>query len=337
MAKETISSQTLKVLRKQAKLSQQKLADISRVSKPTIARIEGGKSFANTTTINRLATALGVKPEDLSNNPKDMDSPEKKLRVMGYEILKRAVQENTVISFHMVEQRYGFSVTQLISLAPLFAALLAEGSLAWRKKKMEQAEQAIEDLYAADTGHMGFVVAAGAAEDGGYAEQVSIEQRDIFGKVTFEDEFRRGYDWADPFSCYLQHLAKDIGSQFIDVIPHDDSWGRYEDREYFQNWTTDVNLGDHGGLEYHLDAMELERLTGGDLWAKKALSRSHVTVADIPEELKSDEAEAERVAWLVKHVPQSEIDEQNAFYAQFKINRSNKEDGSSKKEHSNDR
>jgi len=339
MAKETINSQTLKVLRKQAKLSQQKLADISRVSKPTIARIEGGKPFANTTTIKRLATALGVKPEDLSDNPKkDMDSREKEPRVMGYTILKGLVQENTVISFHMVKQRYGFSVAQLVSLAPLFAALLAEGSLAWRKKKMEQAEHAIKDLEAADTGHRGFGVAAGIAQDDGGEEQISIDQGDIFGKVTYEYEFRRTDDWTDPFSCYLQHLAKDIGSQFINVIPHD-SYGRYADREYFQDWTTDVHLGDHGGLEYHLDAMELERLTGGDLWAKKALCRSHVTVADIPEELKGDEAEAERVAWLVKHVPQSEIDEDNAIYAQLfnKINPSDKEDGSSKEEHSNDR
>lgn len=105
------------------------------------------------------------------------------------------------------------------------------------------------------------------------------------------------------------------------MIPHD-CYERYADDpkyESFKDWTTCVRFGDYGSLEYHLDAMELERLTGGDVWAKMALCRADVNVADIPEELRGDDATAERIAWLVRHIPQGEIDEAKAASAQLMI------------------
>ncbi len=307
MAKEAIHPEILKSLRRQANLSQTKLAEVARVGKATIARIEGGKGSANTTTVTWLADALGVSPSDMVDGPtKTVDSfdRERECRHLGYRRLKTIVRETTALSFRMVEKRYGISWQQQIELAPLFAALLAEGSLAWRKEQLEQAEKAANILEAADCGHRLFVVAAARAEEGVAAKQESIEQCDIFGKITCDsDPFLD--DWTDPFSRYLQHLVKH--SETIKVVPHGDD----SDNDYW-NWATAVRFKDHASLEYSIDAAELERLTGGDRWAMMALTRSHVKLDDIPDKLMGEDAAADRIAWLGRQVPQSEIEEAEA-------------------------
>ncbi|MCY4259817.1 MAG: helix-turn-helix transcriptional regulator [Rhodobacteraceae bacterium] len=311
MAKEVINPEILKSLRRQANLSQTKLAEVARVGKATIARIEGGKGSANTTTVTRLADALGVSPTDMADGPArtaDSFDRERECRRLGYRRLKTIVRETTALSFRMVEKRYGISWQQQIELAPLFSALLAEGSLAWRKEQMEQAEKAAKVLEDADYGHCMFMKGTMRAEAGVAAEQESIEQFDIFGKITLEDSDRDPcLPWTDPFSRYLQHLVERSGSQSIKVLPHDD-----ESKIDGWNWTTAVHLKDHAGLEYSIDAAELERLTGGDRWAMMALTRSHVKLDDIPDKLMGEDAAADRIAWLGRQVPQSEVEEAEA-------------------------
>lgn len=56
----------IKKLRKQRKLSQESLAELSRVDPKSIVEIESGKRRNPTLrTITRLARALGVRPSDL--------------------------------------------------------------------------------------------------------------------------------------------------------------------------------------------------------------------------------------------------------------------------------
>jgi len=55
----------LRRLREEAVLSQEQLAKVSGVSKPTIVRIELGRSVARVSTIRKLAIALGVQPREL--------------------------------------------------------------------------------------------------------------------------------------------------------------------------------------------------------------------------------------------------------------------------------
>jgi transcriptional regulator with XRE-family HTH domain len=56
----------LKDVRQRKALTQQQLADRAGVNRVTIARIEGGKDEPFPTTVRKVADALGVEPEDLS-------------------------------------------------------------------------------------------------------------------------------------------------------------------------------------------------------------------------------------------------------------------------------
>ncbi len=210
MAKANIIPEMLKKYRKSTSLSQQSLADVSGVSKKTIARIETGKSSANTNTAKRLAKALEVQPEMLSRQPDHVDENESKrtMRLFGYRARKALVQENTELAFQMVEKCYGISPAIQISPAPLLAALLAEESLAWRRKKVQEAEQAISTLIDADYGHRTFMAGIVRKEDGIGGERESIERRDVFGEIAMDnavDNVGVDPDSTDPFTEYLRH------------------------------------------------------------------------------------------------------------------------------------
>jgi transcriptional regulator with XRE-family HTH domain len=56
----------LKAIRESRFLTQEMLAARSRVSRPTIARLERGDEEARFTTMWKLAEALGVEPGDLT-------------------------------------------------------------------------------------------------------------------------------------------------------------------------------------------------------------------------------------------------------------------------------
>jgi transcriptional regulator with XRE-family HTH domain len=59
---------SLRQLRERAALSQQDLAERSNVSRATIADLESGKRSARPSTRRKLAEALGVRPDELSDN-----------------------------------------------------------------------------------------------------------------------------------------------------------------------------------------------------------------------------------------------------------------------------
>ena len=56
----------LKSVRQRKALTQQQLAEKASVSRVTVSRLEGGRDEAFPTTVRKLAAALGVEPEDLS-------------------------------------------------------------------------------------------------------------------------------------------------------------------------------------------------------------------------------------------------------------------------------
>jgi transcriptional regulator with XRE-family HTH domain len=58
----------LRQLRERATLSQEDLAERSNVSRATIADLEGGKRSARPSTRRKLAEALGVRPDELSED-----------------------------------------------------------------------------------------------------------------------------------------------------------------------------------------------------------------------------------------------------------------------------
>jgi transcriptional regulator with XRE-family HTH domain len=71
---QTIHVPQLQRLRLRAGLTQRELALRSGVSKPTITRAEMGQPI-RANTIRRLAYELGVRPQDLTREPSEDDSP----------------------------------------------------------------------------------------------------------------------------------------------------------------------------------------------------------------------------------------------------------------------
>jgi len=60
-----VDTEKLKKLRRRRVLSMRELEELSGVSHNTIWRIESGRQGAHPRTIRRLASALGVEPEEL--------------------------------------------------------------------------------------------------------------------------------------------------------------------------------------------------------------------------------------------------------------------------------
>lgn len=302
MTKTKLDPETLRAYRHRANLSQEGLAQISRVSKKTIARIETGKSSANTTTVRRLAEALNVTPGQLAENPRDVEKDAQLMRYFGFSTRKITIGDYTNLALQMVERHYGISEEVQILMAPLFAALLAEGSLAWRKQKVDKVDNAVATLADVAKGHLSFAGEASQVESGLEQERQSIANRDIFGTDTTGHAAGTGHEERNPFSDYLKHLVNQSGSNVIG----------FDSEDHWQTFDLTQSLPG-----YSILAGELDRLTCGDMLAEIALGRRHVRIRDIPEHLLDDGATSERIAWLVEKVPQAEKDEHEKWLAEI--------------------
>lgn len=293
-----IHPEALKTYRTRKHWTQEQLADATRgpnkVSLPTIKRIESTKSGtypANDRVAETLAKALGVSIENLSKDPSEVGNHEESLRKAGYRSLRTMVDAETALAFNMVQHIYGIPIRSQIEMAPLFVALLAEGSLAWRRKRVKAIEEAADRLMSLGGGHFSFAYAAARTQNGAADERTSIERRDLFGDHVGDDTFELGFDPSEnnPFADYLQEFASKVEAKTVTFT-----------KEF--GWKTSEGLP-----AYRIGAEIIERLTRGDPDAEYALLRGHVRLKDIPEELGSDDKEAERVAWMIARIPDGEL------------------------------
>ncbi len=318
-----INPETLRQYRNNLTLSQQALADESGVSKKTIARIEGGQSSVNTTTAKRLAKACNVTPEELAKPLTEKDKGEQALNAIGYSRINSPyIHNNAYLAMQMVERCYGISSHLQIVLAPLMCGLLAEGSLAWRRRKLAAADEAAKVLTEADYGHQGFLKGVGRVEDASYVEQKSIEERDIFGTQTLEYATENGLNPISPFNEYLCHFARESTrenyreneKELIKVL------SGHDDENTTDNWLATSFNFPKDGIHYSINADELDRLVGDNVLAGRALQWGYVQIADIPEELLGDDVREERVAWLEKQIPSDRLAEHDAYWKKLRSN-----------------
>lgn len=314
-----IDPKTLKLLRTNANLSQQDLAEISGVSKKTIARIEGGKSCANNTTVNRLAKALQVSDQELAK-----PSEQQFFHAAGWgRISPYVIHDNARLAMQMIEKCYGICIPTQLSLAPLMAALLAEGSLVWRRQKLSKAEEAANALREADYGHLGFCLGVGDVEEYAPYESDSIEQRDISGKKVIDKVLESSGAMPgdiNPFVEYLCYFARQLsdenGSDLIKVLPGP----RHDDEESPDGkWLANPIHQDHC-VYFSIDENELNRLVGNSEWAKRALQWGYVKISDIPKELLGDDVKEERMKWFESQIPEAQRAEYEAFLDGLSIN-----------------
>ena len=302
--KNKIHPETLKRCRERARLSQEALADKTnrRVSKKTISRIENGKGDnIRKHTLDELAKALQMKPDDLAKAPEDMTTGTPANRKF-----RTYVDTDVALAYAVVEHRYNVSYQSLVEMAPLFFALLAEGSLAWRREKLVEMDEVVGRLrdWGDSGGNPACYSAVGVMENDALAEEeASIERCDLFGEEFGERADDCGFNpyRSNPFSEYLKKLV--AGIEGSDEDTHNIVEIQSLDRD-------DVFFRAEGKMpEYSICKSEVERLTKGNRKARHALAYSHVKISDISEELQKDEASEKRVQWMMERIPQDELEE----------------------------
>lgn len=310
-----IDPKNLRELRASKKWSRQKLTDKSKVSARQIARIESSSESVtvHSTTSKGLARAFNVSEEVLSGNePVDiarLTSMQRQASKLGADAdalsgdkpssdkqLNLRIDSGVRLAYDLVEHCYPYSpgMKDIINLAPLFFVLLAEGSLDWRKKCLEEIRRASDHLYetAKAENHLYFTKYLANVEDGYGAEEESIEKTDICGETIRNDDSVLRFADTDealyglnPFMAYLRKLSRDAGilDKVFPIENSDDPWGP---ESYI----------------YLFLKNELEEITGGSDDAEWALRFGDVRLSEIPEELmpekEKDDHKNERVAWL---------------------------------------
>lgn len=294
-----IHPNALRSFRDRKHWTQEQLAEATKgknkVSLPTIKRIEstkGGTYPANDRVAEGLAKALGIAVDELSKPPTDEAEREASLRQFGYRPLRTMLDAETAMAFNMVQHIYGIPIHSQIVMAPLFAALLAEGSLAWRRGRVAEIEDAAERLMNLGGGHFSFAHAAYRSIDGAAEERASIGKRDLFGEHVGSDAFDLGFDPSqnNPFADFLEHFATQVEAKTVS-FERDAGWKTSE-----------------GMPEYRVGADIIRELTGADPDAEYALLRGHVKLKEIPATLLGDEHEADRIAWIVGRIPDEELE-----------------------------
>lgn len=298
--KQPIRPATLKTLRERRGLSQANLAARSeemhqKVGIATIKRIEAWDGtdtyMASPTVAERLSKVLGVAVEDLGNEPTaDELDRKRELRKLGLRQLRAAVNENTSLAFRMVEHLYDIPIRAQIEMAPLCMALLAEGSLAWREKRLDEISQKADELMSLGGGNFSFAHAVYRTQEAACDEEESIRKRDVFGRDVAPDTYDLGYDpnTNNPFADYLRELSLKLRQPGRVLVDHD-------------------SLEPSGFPDFWIGHQLVKEITGSDPDAEYALACGHVRLSDTPDDLLGEEQTEKRIEWIVSHIPEDEL------------------------------
>ncbi len=290
-----INSERLRALREQKGLSRLKLAEQSGISERTIQRLENEPHRSQKSqghTLNNLAKALGVKEKPgvltgdlpLPNSDKTPTSDNSDRVQMGAQVAPK-----TRLAYDLIKRRYGVNVTDIINMAPLFFALLAEGSLAWRREKLKEVEEAYDHLMQID----GFWSGGSAylqhgMDEGTFAEEESIDKADLFGE-HLDDDMGKPFDSSknNPFTHYLRKLANELN--IPGVVDVDGGVLSIASNFKFPH--------------YDICSDELDHIANGSPDAKKALEIGFARLSEISDKLMAEDASEKRAKWLEEKLP----------------------------------
>ena len=290
----------LRELRKAKNLSIARLSELSKVSSRTIQRLEKVKDGGTTphpSTVERLAKALRVKPEALVGAAPPEDSPTEQTPAPERVQIGALIAPKARLAYDLVRKRYGVNATEIINVAPLFFALLAEGSLAQRRERAREARDSIDQMDRALGSEALSSLLDGAAMRAEMAvavEEESIAEADVFGEhiLSCDDDIAIPYEPFDPAICnpfadYLRQLAAEIDSAGVVDTKADLSYG----------WPCGKFP------DYDICSGEVDRLANGSADARRALELGGVRLSQIPDELLAEDAGTERATWLAEQLP----------------------------------
>ena len=275
----------LREARKRAELTTQQLAERSKVSQKQITRLEGSdhNEGVRERTVSQLAGVLRISASVLDGTqplPPPVPQP-------GRIAVSNIISHSSRLAVDLISRRYGVSASEVVNLAPLMFVLLAEGSLAWRKRKIEEVEAAADRLAElAKTGHLAFAHAAYRVSNAASGERTAIKKADLFGRQLDDDTYHFGYDprTGSPFAHYLASLASEYDPSVVTI----EEVGGEEDGKY---------------PSYSVCDGDLEEIVSGSKWGQLALRFGHARVGEIPGELWSDGRENDRAKWLDAKTP----------------------------------
>lgn len=308
-----IIPQRLRGRRNELQMSRADLAAKSNVSEKQIQRLENPKLASRNVrppTMNRLAKALGVEPQQLTREPLAPEDP-KQIRIGA------ALAPGVRLAYELIEKRYGVTVGELLNMVPLFFALLAEGSLAWRRDELVKLQDAIDrvkDL--SDLGRKRFAFHVRFAEADSDAEEQAISRADLLNDPLPTDyECYPDEDWdGSPFADYLRKLAGDLGKpELVDLDP------------LFHGRVSAFP----GMPAYRIYSEDLTKIAPLESDAMYALHSGDAGFADIPDELMAGDA---RQRWLeAKLTPESRewLDRQKRFASKLKLRLDDDSEGGS--------
>jgi transcriptional regulator with XRE-family HTH domain len=310
---DTISAETLKNLRNKRKLSQGDLVRITAenrkpVSPSTIKRIEDAKQHRRAlhpSTIKALAGALGVTVGELTGKSSSPGTVQEHLS--SYIPLRDKIDRQTDLSYQAVEAIYGIPRSAQIAMAPLFAALLAEASLKWRKERLE-ALGSIADRLDDLRGDNPLLLGAFArAWEAAKIEKESLDSQDVLGHRALkrlEEEWELASATLDHVGNYElgEKLPEEWVSPFLLFLKN---YGGSFEKSHIK-----IEIGDevgsprmpNGVAEYRVGEAFIDEICGENDWARIAIEHGHFALADIPKELLSPDKSDERQAFLASQV-----------------------------------
>ena len=215
-----IDSKSLRSLRQKQGLTRPQLAERAKITVRTIQRLENEPQQCQKSrkdTLERLAKALGVKEGEegvltgelpLPESDKAPASDSERVQI-GAQIAPKAR-----LAYDLIKRRYGVSATEIITMAPLFFALLAEGSLAWRREKLKELKEGIDRLKQIDGFWREYNVhlfALTVDNNDIETEEASIDKVDLFGEhllgcATYDLD----PSTDNPFASYLRQLKDEL-------------------------------------------------------------------------------------------------------------------------------
>lgn len=299
-----IDPERLSRLRKKNEFSRPQLAKRSGINERTIQRLESKSESqrcqkTHEHTVNRLAKALGVRAGVLTGELPFRESGKEPAYDSERVQISAQIAPKVRLAYDLIKRQYGVSPAEIINMAPLFFALLAEGSLAWRREKLKEVVEAIDRLESIDgVWSFGFDNATSVvAYDGVSIEKNSIDKADLFGEHLFSSLTDFSFDpyednpFADPyednpFASYLRKLKDELN--IAGVVDVDSGKLRFGVPLKFP--------------DYDICRDELDRITNGSDFApalaQMALEIGAARLSEIPEELMAEDASEKRAQWL---------------------------------------
>jgi transcriptional regulator with XRE-family HTH domain len=294
----------MKGLMQRQKLTQQALAEKAGLGVATIKRICSGKDMAKGQrrhTLSALSKALRV--EEAVLTAADLPPSEEGDHLKSAVQLKASVNRQTDLSFQAVEAIYGISRSAQIAMAPLFAALIAEASLKWRKERLDAIDSIADRLDAMRGDNPLLNGAFSRTWEAEKVEQKSIEQKDVLGHRALKELKELSelagtgfgmlmdhdvpnalpYEWVSPFLTFLKEFRGSFGQPDIKIDLNDEDGDPQIPR---------------GIADYQVGENFIAEICGENMWARIAIEFGHISISDIPKELLGPTMATERQAYL---------------------------------------